>query len=372
VAVARSNRTETYPRDQRGYQAGPDLITALGVYGTGVELAMLASEPSFTLGREEMCELRYDHKHLAGMHARIDRILSSSRASLRVTDISSGKNDIVPNGEVAEREFVMGAGDWFEIGNCRYYAMSDEMRAARSTAMDVLGIGEHEAIDDLLIASVQDSSRHILFIGEPGCDQQRLGEVIHHISHRRHKRFQPIGKDPTLDSETRQKLIDAEHGTLFVPVFQKGRLDQRFVSAAIKPEAAIRLIICATSADKIAASFPAQTLQHAKQIKFRPLRERIAEIPQLLDKRLVVRRSMVRFAELRPGDQASLLAHEWPDNLQELRQAADRFAELAHYKTRYQAAKFSTLPESTLRRWTKRLKLALRFPLIPSKDKNDK
>ncbi len=327
---------------------------------------MLATEPSFTFGRADTCELRVDHKHVARFQARIDRI-ASARASLRVVDISNSKNDIVPNGEVAESEFVMGAGDWFQIGESRYYAMNDEMRSARSVVMDVLGIGQHDAIDDLLIAAVKDSSRHMLLVGEPGCDQERLGRVIHQISHRRHRRFHPIGKDPKLDSVMRQTLADTCHGTLLIPLYQRGKIDQRFVAAAIRPEAGLRLIVCALSPAKIESSFPAEVLQHAKQIRIPPLRERASELPQLLDKWLVARRSSLRFAALRPELQQSLTAHTWPENLQELRETADRLAELAHYRSGYQVAKNSSVPNTSLRRWAKRLGLALKFPLVPDK-----
>ena len=109
------DRTLTYPVDLRGYQSGPDLITALGVVGTGITLPMLAAQTSFTLGRADRCDLQVSQKYLASMHARLDRVLVSSRANIRVSNVSSRKNDVVYN-EVAEREFLMGAGEWFEIG----------------------------------------------------------------------------------------------------------------------------------------------------------------------------------------------------------------------------------------------------------------
>jgi hypothetical protein len=362
-----SKTTVTYPRDERGYQLWADLITAIRVYGAGIELALLAALSSFTFGRDELCDLRVDSKFVARMQARIDRIPTSLRQSLRVTDISSGKNDIVPNGEVAEREFVMGAGEWFDIGKARFFAMNEEMRTVRSQLMDVLGIGQHEAIDDLLITAVKDSSRHVLLTGEQGCDQARLGHAIHQVSHRRHKGFLDIGESIKLDSELRQKLLDARGGTLLVTLFHKGMLDQRLVQAMVEPEADLRLIICALSPGKIAASVPAETLQHAKLIKIPPLRERSAEIPQLFDKWFVNRRSTLRFAALRPELQQKIAAYLWPANLQEARGDADRLVTLSYYPTRYQAIKDSGITDSTLRRWEKRLGTAIKFPITAPK-----
>jgi len=197
--VAASKTTVTYPSDRRGYQSGADLVTALGVFGKGIARPMLAGQDSFTLGRGDGCDLQVDDKYLASVNARIDRIVNS-RASLHVTNVSSGKNDIVYNGEIAESGFEMGAGDWFEIGDLRYYALNEEMRLARPRVMEALGVRQHDAIDDLLIASVRDSARHVLLRGEPGSDQESLGRVIHQVSHRRHNRFYPLPERAKLDS----------------------------------------------------------------------------------------------------------------------------------------------------------------------------
>ena len=152
-----SGRTPTYPRDRRGYQTGPDLITALGVFGKGKELPMLSTRDSFSFGRLQSCDLCVeDETHVSALHAQIDRLQESARASLKVTDVSSGKNDIVFLSEIAEKEFTMGAGDWFDIGDTRFFALNEQMRLARPTAMDVLGLRQHVAIDDLLITAVRD------------------------------------------------------------------------------------------------------------------------------------------------------------------------------------------------------------------------
>jgi len=125
--MADSNCTLTYPRDQRGYQSGPDLVTALGVFGRGVALAMLAGQDSFTLGRAEHCDLRVDNKYAAHVNARIERIVNS-RASLRITNVSSGKNDIVYNSEIAESGFEMGQGNGSRL------ATRDTTRSTRRCA----------------------------------------------------------------------------------------------------------------------------------------------------------------------------------------------------------------------------------------------
>lgn len=363
-----TQRTESYPRDQRGYQTAPDPVTALGIFGKGTTLPMLAAQESFTFGCADACDLQVDEKYLASIHARLDRIVGS-RGGIRVTNVSSGKNDIVHNGEIAESEFEMGAGEWFDIGDTRYYALNDEMRLARPKVMEVLGVRQHKAIDELLIAAVKDSTRHVLLLGEPGCDQERLGRVIHQVSHRRHNRFHPLPDRPRLDSATRQDIVDANNGTIIVPLYQKGKLEERVASALVHPEAKLRLIICARSPDKIAASFPAEVISNAKHISISPLRERKGEIAEILDQWFIVRRSQLRFSALRPDLRESLLAHNWPDNLRELRETVDHLVELAHYNSGHQATMTSRVTRGVFRNWLKKLNLRkLTFPLLPQRD----
>ena len=328
---------------------------------------MLATKDSFTFGRAESCDLHVaGEKHLASVHMQLERLLDSPRASLKATDVSSGKNDIV-FGEVAVKEFVMGAGDWFEIGDTRYFVLSEEMRLARSTVMEVLGIRQYPAIDDLLVSAVRDSSRHVLLIGEPGCDQDRLGRVVHQVSHRRHNRFHSLGDRPKFDSKTRQDLSDASNGTVLVPMHHKGKLDPRVVAALVQPSAKLRLILCARSPDKAEASFPAELVNDAKKITIPPLRERATEIPEILDQWFVVRRSPLRVAALRLELREALRSYTWPENLQELRETADLLVELAHYRSARQATSESAVSRGVLRGWLKKLQITLQWPIVPEK-----
>jgi hypothetical protein len=361
-----TDRTETYPLDRRGYQSFPDLITALGVVGTGVALPMLVAQPSFTLGRSHLCDLRVDEKYLASRHAQIERLSGSARASLRITNVSSAKNAIVYNG-VAESEFSMGAGDWFEIGESRYYALNEEMRIARPIVMEVLGIRQFKAIDDLLISAVRDSARHVLLLGEPGCDQERLGRIIHQASHRRHNLFHTMPERPKLNRDDHQALRDACNGTVFVHLHQRGKLDERIVAALVHPEARSRLVICAPSVEKIAASFPAHVVNEAKQIMILPLRDRAPEIGELLDQRFDACRAQLRFSAFRDELRSSLEAYAWPGNLGELREAADILVQLSHCRSARQAARESPFSRGELRGWAKKLNLKLLLPLVPSK-----
>jgi hypothetical protein len=356
------DRTDSYPRDRRRYQSVVDPITALGVLGTDIILPMLAAQSEFTLGRGAACDLRVDRKYLAAIHARIGRIPVSSHATIRVTDVSSGKNDIVYN-EVASKEFAIGAGEWFQIGDTRYYALNEEMRLAWPNVMEILGIRDIAATSDLLVAGVRDSTRHVLLLGEPGSELERLGRLIHQVSHRRHNQFHALPELPALNDTRRHDLHDARGGTVLVPLYQRGKLHERIVAMLTNPDAGLCLIISARSLDKVDASFPSDLVHDAKKIEISPLRQRKNEIPELLDQWSVADRSSLRFTNLRDELRDSILSYAWPENLRELRIFATILIQLAHCRSPHQATKEFQISRGTLRGWGKKLNTIIKLPL---------
>jgi len=357
------DRTDSYPRERRRYQSGVDPITALGILGTDVILPMLAAQFEFTLGRGAKCNLRVDRKYLAAIHARIERIPVSSHATIRVTDVSSGKNDIVYN-EVASKEFAIGAGEWFQIGDTRYYALNEEMWLAWPNVMEILGIRHIAATTDLLVTAVREPTRHVLLLGELGSEQERLGRLIHQVSRRRHNQFHALPELPELNGTRRHGLQDACGGTVLVPLYQRGKLHERIVAMLTNPGADLRLIICARSLDKVDASFPSDLVHDAKKIEISPLRQRKNEIPELLDQWSVADRSPLRFATLRGELRDGILAYGWPENLRELRALACILTLLAHCRSLRQATKEFQISRGTLRGWSRKLNTTIKFPLI--------
>jgi len=361
------DRTDTYPRERRRYQSGVDPITALGVLGTDIVLPMLAAQFEFTLGRAATCDLRVDQKYLASIHARIERILVSSHATIHITNVSSGKNDIVYN-EVASKDFAIGAGEWFQIGETKYYALNEEMRLAWPKVMEILGIRHIAATSELLIAAARDSARHVLLLGEPGSDQERLGRLIHQVSHRRHNQFLALSEPelPKLNSTRREDLQDACGGTVLVPLYDRGKLHERIVAMLTHPGADLRLIICARSLDKVDASFPSNLVHDAKEIVIPPLRQRKSEIPELVNQWSIAEHSSLRFSTLRDELRESILSYAWPENLRELRTLAGILTLLAHCRSPYQATKEFRISRGTLRGWSRKLDIKIAFPLTKS------
>jgi hypothetical protein len=147
------SRTETYPSDNRaGYLGGTDLITALRIYGTTIELPLLAGLLVATLGRSG--DLQVDHRYLAKVHARLERV---SGNWLRVENISSDRKNPIIFGHHEVSEFYIKPGDQFRIGDTIYYALNEEMRLARRAVAEILGETQDTEIDDCLIAASQSS-----------------------------------------------------------------------------------------------------------------------------------------------------------------------------------------------------------------------
>lgn len=339
-----------------GTYYGADPITALRIYGTEIEFPLLTGQAAFTLGRSAHCDLRADLRYLAAVHARIERV--ANREWLRVMDVSSGKNPIIFKAS-REHDFYLRPGDSFQIGKTTFYTLSDEMRLARPTAMEVLGTRHYAELDDLLIAAGLNANRHFVIIAEPGNDQERLGHAIHMASPRRRHPFKVIPPEPGPGGISPQMVRDARGGTMLIWLPPKRRFDPTAVAWMLAPEASLRLILCAPSIGKVNASFPPAVVGGAQEIAIAPLRERKDEIPQLLDYWLVSNRSRLRFAALTEQAQQKLRSYAWRGNLQELRVAADHLGQLAHFRSERQATSDTETTRSASRSWRKRLGLSL-------------
>jgi hypothetical protein len=180
-------RTETYPKDKRrGYLGGMSLVSALRIHGSVIELPLLAGQDVTTLGRKG--DLRVDHRYLAEVHVRFERVGSYLRAENVSTD---KKNPLIfENREVTE--CYLQPGNQFRIGDTIYYTLDDDMRLARQGVAEILGETKDAAIDDCLITAAVEPGRHLVLLGEPGGDQDRLGRAIHRASTRRHNSFEQV------------------------------------------------------------------------------------------------------------------------------------------------------------------------------------
>jgi len=350
-------RTPTFPSDKRSaYLSGIDPITALRIYASLIELPLLPGRQVTTLGR---CgDLRVDDRYVSSVHVRFEHI----GGYLRAEDVSSGKNPLIfEHREVSE--CYLQPGDQFRIGDTVFYALNDEMRAARRTVGEILGEANDTAIDECLITAAVDPDRPVVLQGPPGGDQERLGQAIHWASVRRRHRFYNVPPTNARGSANVQALRDARDGTVLIWLPTKGRFDPAFVEHAVSPDAKARLVICTHAPGKVAKSFPASVAEGAKRITIAPIKARKNEIPVLLDRWFIDARSALRFGALTSKVQDKLLAYRWKRNLEELRDAAEHLVLLTYYKSEREAERDTAVTRSASQWFRRRLKLPL--PLVP-------
>lgn len=316
---------------------------------------MLAGRSKFTFGTAPGCDICVERRHVSFSHAllerRADRIL--------VTDLES-KNGIVFQGR-KRKQFEIGPGDAFSIDKTVFYVLNDEMRLARSLVAGILGPQRMDAIDDLLMEAVQ--GRHVFLRAEPGCDQERLGRAIHRMSLRRRHRF-VIAQPGAQDSVPVPQLVtNARNGTLLLRLDATGaRLDPAFVEALLSPEANVRIILCARSLKEAIDSVTEALASSAYRVEIPPVRERSGEIAAVLESWFIDRQSRLRFSDFTDENQAALRAYRWPENLEELREAADLLIQLAPHQFERQAAQEVNIPRSNVKRWLDARNLTL--PLL--------
>jgi hypothetical protein len=236
LVVVHPARTETLPQSKRNGLEGPDPITALRLRGVDIEHVMLAGQPRFALGSAASCDIVVDRGYVSSLHAMLER----RENRIRVIDVS--KNGIVFHGRY-EKQFDIGPGDSFSIGDTTCYVLNDEMRLARPVLAEVLGAARFEVIDDLTMTAVHGD--HVLVLTEPGNDQERLARAIHSSSLRRRHHF--VKAIPNTDGRLDRQLITyAERGTLWLdlePV--RVTVDPTFIEQLLLPDSNVRVVISA-------------------------------------------------------------------------------------------------------------------------------
>lgn len=354
MIVVTIQRTETLPHGRRTAFEGPDPITALRLHGEDAEHVMLAGQPRFALGSQASCDIVVDRRYVSALHALLER----RENRIRVTDLS--KNGIVFHGRY-EKQFDIGAGDFFSIDAATFVAVSDEMRLVRPVLSEILGAQRFDAIDELLIAAGQGG--HLLILSEPGNDQERLARAIHGASLRRRQHFVKATPPDEQGNVDPQAFGLAVRGSLWLDLeHARAALDPALLEKLLAPEQNVRMLIGARTLDIARKSLGIDLVGRSFHVTIPALRERGGQIATLLERAFIERRSTLRLADLADANQAALLGYAWPGNLEQLREVADRLVVLAACPTDRTASAALRMPRTTLQRWLDALGLEL--PLL--------
>jgi hypothetical protein len=360
---AASPKTKTLPDSQRGpWLEHPDEVTTLRIYGSSAEFKLPASVKRFTLGSKD-CDVTINDPSISKTHCLLER----RGGALRVFDESSHNGTFFDGRRLTT--FDVRPGNTFTVASTRLIALNDEMCAAYSSLADILGaedeqnanVGDATPSELVLMAT---GGAHVLILGEPGCDQDRLARTLHAISLRRTRDLVELADVPSDRALQREILDRASRSTLVMSITgETPVMDGTFASSLFSPTYQIRVVALAPTTSKAAAVLGKENMQTMRTLSLRPVSMRVAAIPRLLDYMFMQRETPLRVSDLTRTNQQALQAYAWPENLDSLREAADRLAVIGRAPSMRSAAESLQLPRTSLEYWFFD-KLGLTNPLV--------
>ena len=352
-----SPKTRTLPDAQRGpWLEPPDVVTMLQVFGSATEFELPVDVRRFTLGSAPDCDVSVRDPSISKLHCIIER----RGHVLRVTDQASYNGTFFDGRR--ETTFDLRPGNTFTVSSVRFLALNREMHAAYPTLADILGAEDEEdpretSPGELILIATTGS--HVLITGERGCDQDQLARMLHSVSLRRGREIVELEAVPTDRAQQRAIIDRASRSTLVVTIDeQRAVMDGAFSASLFSPSYQIRVIAIAPTMSKATAVLGAANMQTIRVVAVRPLSQRAGAIPRLLDRLLTARSSPLRVSDLTRANQAALQAYSWPENLIDLRVAADRLAMIAITPSIRKAAEKLELHPSSLHYWLDHLSLS--------------
>jgi pSer/pThr/pTyr-binding forkhead associated (FHA) protein len=316
-------QTDPLGDEQReAWYEGPDVVTALRVYDGDREYP-LPQKAIATLGASRSCDVSVPGRGMSALHCALVR--KGSR--LRVLDQHS-TNGLFSGGRRVDL-IDLYPGDTFTAAPLTLLALNDEMRVQRQVIADIVGTSFTPTPDRVLVDAVK-SSHHLLLTGEPGCDLDRLARAIHAVSLRRSRTLVQIAELSSDRSQQREILKRASRSTLLIDLEStRTPLDPTFCAMAFSPDYHIRVIVIAatpTIARRLLSIDEMERLQH---IWIRPIAMRPGDVPELFDRLLAERQAPFRLTDLASRNRDALCSHDWRDNFNGLRLAAERLTAIS-------------------------------------------
>lgn len=347
-------RTRTVPESAKGaFYDGPDVVTSLKLFDAGTMFDLPREKKTFSLGADPDCDVHLPIEGLSRLHCVIER----RGQAIRVHDQES-KNGTFYNGR-KEQTFDVRPGATFTVATTRLLAMNDVMWAAYPTLADIVGSedehseresrGGNVSASELVVLAT--SGGHLLITGPVGCDQLRLARTVHSISLLRSRKSVEVADIPTDRARQREILDQAARSSLILTVEPDAPvMDSAFASMLFSSGFHVRVIAIAPSISKANDVLSDANVRSMRHFALNPLAYRKAAVLQLLDRMLAERGSSYRVSDLSSENQVALQAYGWPNNFDELRDAADKLVAVMHQPLR-RAAEILGMSHTTLHYW---------------------
>ena len=348
-------KTKTLPESLRDASYdGPDVATMIQSYDTDLRFELSREKTTYTLGSAPGSDIAIRDEFVSALHCLVQR----RGSGMRIYDQSSSNGTYFDGRRVDV--FDIRPGDTFTAGRTRLLLLNDEMQAANSVLSEILGSadegtltwssGLHSSPCGVMVAAM--GGANLVITGDKGCEQSRLAETIHAISLRRGRELVHLDRELT-DRAAQRAIIDrASRATLVLTIHEDTPvMDATFVSMLFSPSRHIRVITIAPSVQKARDVLGEMSTATMRLVSLAPIAQRPGAVPRLLDRLFADRGVDLRVSDLTSANQAALQAYSWPENLSELRFAADRFIEIAREGSVKAGAEKLGVPTSSMHYW---------------------
>lgn len=363
---SKAPKTKTQPESERdGFWSGPNPVTWLHIVNTSISVELPRDKQTMELGASPKSDVVIQAPYISQHHCTLTRLYDG----LSIKDHS--KNGLwVDHREAKHTPRQISAGETFTAGNITFLALNDAMHAAFPTLSEILdweqGVTGSPAEPGWptpsTVTMLASKTDHLLLLGPRGCGQERLAETIHAISPMRDSELVVVESIPPDRTAQRDLLMRAQKTSFVLVVDDKTKLlDSAFATMLFSAAYRIRVILQAPSyeiAERVLGPMYAPAM---RRIELRPLAFRPDQLPLILDRRLVLIESPLRFSQLTPKNQDALLRNEWRRNLDDVVLAAPKLAAIHKQRTLRQAAIALGIKNfNNLQTWfTKTMKLEL-------------
>ena len=344
------------PREQPGLVLAPRAaVTGLRFRGSDEPpLALAPEQRRVTIGAEgsDLVIPRSRSTAVSAVHALIARLGDDAvGASLLVQDLGSANGTFATRGAPRAASFHIHGGDTFWIADVALQATDPYLDALRSHLACHVGLTRTAAVDEAV--AIVASDRPLLLLGARGTGARRLAGVIHATSIHRDRPL-VLGALPLLG------LLGHAHGaTVFVDLDRVDALPARVAAALFDPARGLRLIFAAADETRARAR-----LDHYRDqvtaIALSPLAARPDDIVPILAFHWATELDAKHRVEaLGPAALDALVAHAWPNNLDELFEQAPRLLACLMHPTLRRAAEALGVTRQTLTQHLDRLGVAV-------------
>jgi len=300
-----------------GWDAGPDLITAICEYDVVGDWELRQDLDDFSLGGSSKCTISIPGRGLSARHCLLQR--RAPRVRLHDLDSSHGTY-------FRERRLAgfadLSPGDTFTARPMTFVCLNEQMRQYRPTVFEILGPGATRSPDWVMVQAVMGSGP-MLLTGKAGCDLGRLARAIHAMSSRRNRKAVEVATAP-LEGEAQVALVEqASRTSLILPLEdERAPLDPDFVSRLFDARRGIRLLALAPSPGIARRALTDASVELMQHVPVCALAYRKGEIHQLMDRQFTECAFHLRVDDLAPVNQDALKTYHWPGNFDELREIA--------------------------------------------------